>query len=174
VGLDEFIVNREDTPRDEEGDYDYEHLHSLDLELFNEVLLALMRGEEAAFPHYNFFTGLREKGETASITDEHMIIVEGIHGMNPALVPHIPPDKIFRIYVSALTQLNLDRHNRVATTDTRLLRRIIRDANTGATRRRIPSPAGPKCARANTNGFSPFRKTPMLCLILRWFTNWRS
>lgn len=128
LGLDDFIVNRELTPRDAEGDYDYEHLHSLDLELFNAVLLGLMRGEPVTLPKYNFFTGQREWGETVSITREHMIIVEGIHGMNPELVPHIPADAIFRIYVSALTQLNLDHHNRVATTDTRLLRRIVRDA----------------------------------------------
>jgi uridine kinase len=79
-------------------------------------------------PKYNFITGQREWGETISISEEHMIIVEGIHGMNPELVPYIPTDAIFRIYVSALTQLNLDLHNRIPTTDTRLLRRVIRDA----------------------------------------------
>ncbi|MEW5960049.1 MAG: nucleoside kinase [Chloroflexota bacterium] len=128
LGLDDFLVEREKTPLDEEGDYDYESIMAQDLELFNNMLLALMRGEEVTLPHYNFFTGNRELGDTLAISDEHIIIVEGIHGMNPDLVPHIPPDRIFRIYVSALTQLNLDRHNRVSTTDTRLLRRIIRDA----------------------------------------------
>lgn len=128
VGLDDFIVNREETPRDAEGDYDYEHLQALKLDLFNKTLLALMHGEAVQMPKYNFFTGMREWGETVSISNEHMLIVEGIHGMNPALVPDIPPDNIFRIYVSAITQLNLDRHNRIATTDTRLLRRIVRDA----------------------------------------------
>jgi uridine kinase len=128
LGLDDFIVNREDTPRDEEGDYDFENLYALDLEYFNDTLLRLMRGETVTLPKYNFFTGTRESGETASITDEHMIIIEGIHGMNPDLVPQIPSHSIFRIYVSALTQLNLDQHNRIPTTDTRLLRRIIRDA----------------------------------------------
>jgi len=129
LGLDDFIVERENTPRDEEGDYDYEHLLALNLELFNKTLLGLMQGEEVTLPHYDFLTGTSAWGETISISTDHMIIVEGIHGMNPDLVPHIPPDKIFRIYVSALTQLNLDRHNRIATTDTRLLRRIIRDAS---------------------------------------------
>jgi uridine kinase len=128
LGLDDFIVNRIETPRDEEGDYDYEHINSLDLELFNQTLLGLIRGQAVTLPRYNFFTGQREWGETLSISGEHMLIVEGIHGMNPALVAQIPPDRIFRIYVSALTQLNLDQHNRIATTDTRLLRRIIRDA----------------------------------------------
>jgi uridine kinase len=129
LGLDDFLVEREDTPLDEEGDYDYESIKAQDLALFNNTLLALMRGERVTLPHYNFFNGKREQGETIAISGEHIIIVEGIHGMNPDLVPHIPPDKIFRIYVSALTQLNLDRHNRVATTDSRLLRRIIRDAS---------------------------------------------
>jgi uridine kinase len=128
LGLDDFIVNREDTPRDAEGDYDFENLYALDLELFNTVLLGLMHGEQVKMPKYNFITGKREWGEAISISEEHMIIVEGIHGMNPDLVPHIPTDAIFRIYVSALTQLNMDRHNRIPTTDTRLLRRIIRDA----------------------------------------------
>jgi uridine kinase len=128
LGLDDFIVEREDTPLDEEGDYDFESIKALDLELFNKTLLSLMAGEPATLPHYDFFTGKREWGDTISLSDESMVIVEGIHGMNPELVSHIPADKIFRIYVSALTQLNLDRHNRVATTDTRLLRRIIRDA----------------------------------------------
>lgn len=129
LGLDDFLVEREDTPLDEEGDYDYESIKAQDLKLFNNTLLALMRGEAVTLPHYNFLTGQRERGETISLSPEHIIIVEGIHGMNPELVPHIPPQAVFRIYVSALTQLNLDRHNRVATTDTRLLRRIIRDAS---------------------------------------------
>ncbi len=129
LGLDDFLVEREDNPLDEDGDYDYENITAQDLELFNHTLLALMRGEAVTLPHYNFLTGQREWGDTVSLSREHIIIVEGIHGMNPELVPHIPSQAIFRIYVSALTQLNLDRHNRVATTDTRLLRRIIRDAS---------------------------------------------
>lgn len=128
LGLDDFIVNRVDNPRDEEGDYDYEHINSLNLDLFNQVLLGLIQGQAVTLPKYNFITGQREWGETVSISPEHMVIVEGIHGMNPKLVPQIPPERIFRIYVSALTQLNLDQHNRIATTDTRLIRRIIRDA----------------------------------------------
>ena len=129
VGLDDFIVERDVTPRDEEGDYDYESLHSLHLELFNNTLLALMRGESVVMPHYNFISGMREQGGTLTISDKHVIIIEGIHGLNPDLVPQIPPEVIFRVYVSALTQLNIDHHSRVATTDTRLLRRIVRDAS---------------------------------------------
>lgn len=127
LGLDDFLFNRADTPYDEEGDYDYESLYAQDLQLFNKTLLGLMAGEAMPLPHYNFITGEREWGDTVSISHDHMIIVEGIHGLNPDLVPDIPSEKIFRVYVSALTQLNLDRHNRIPTTDTRLLRRIIRD-----------------------------------------------
>lgn len=126
--LDDFIVDRTETPRDEEGDYDYESLYALNLERFNHILLSLMRGEAVTLPRYNFITGRSEPGERISISEDQLMVIEGIHGMNPELVSHIPPDRIFRIYVSALTQLNLDRHNRIPTTDTRLIRRIIRDA----------------------------------------------
>ncbi|RMF36898.1 MAG: nucleoside kinase, partial [Chloroflexi bacterium] len=126
--LDNYFVDRERTPRDEHGDYDFESLQALDVDLFNEQLLALMAGEEVQLPHYNFKTGRREPGQVVRLTSDHIILVEGIHGLNPALVPGVPPERTFRIYVSALTQLNLDRHNRIPTTDTRLLRRIVRDA----------------------------------------------
>jgi uridine kinase len=128
LALDDFLVNRQDTPLDEAGEYDFESLYSLDLPLFNDVLMRLMKGEEVTLPYYNFVTGLREKGPTIDISRNHVIIVEGIHGMNPELVRDIPSERIYRVYASALTQLNIDRHNRVPTTDTRLLRRIVRDA----------------------------------------------
>jgi uridine kinase len=128
LALDDFFVSREDTPRDERGDYDFESLYALDLSLFNDVLLRLMDGEEVTLPRFNFVAGLRETGDTFRISQDHVIIVEGIHGMNPELVRDIPSRLIYRVYVSALTQLNIDQHNRVPTTDTRLLRRIVRDA----------------------------------------------
>jgi uridine kinase len=128
LSLDDFLVNREDTPRDEHGDYDFESLYALDLSLFNDELLRLMDGHEVTLPHYNFIAGRRETGDTIRISHDHVIIVEGIHGMNPELVRDIPPRLIYRVYVSALTQLNMDQHNRVPTTDTRLVRRIVRDA----------------------------------------------
>jgi uridine kinase len=128
LALDDFFVSREDTPRDERGDYDFESLYALDLSFFNDVLLSLMDGEEVTLPRYNFVKGLRETGDTFRISQDHVIIVEGIHGMNPELVRDIPRQLIYRVYVSALTQLNIDQHNRVPTTDTRLLRRIVRDA----------------------------------------------
>ncbi|MCS7177865.1 MAG: nucleoside kinase [Anaerolineae bacterium] len=128
IALDDYFVDREKTPRDEQGQYDFEALEALDLALFNQQLLALMDGQEVTLPRFNFHTGTRQKGPTVRLTADHVIIVEGIHGLNPNLVPMVPPERIFRIYVSALTQLNLDRHNRVPTTDTRLIRRIVRDA----------------------------------------------
>jgi uridine kinase len=158
IGLDDFIVERHNTPRDEEGDYDYESLYATDLELFNDTLLRLMRGEEVTLPHYNFFTGGREQGETLSISQEHIIIIEGIHGLNPDLVSQIPPDTIFRGYVSALTQLNLDRHNRVATTDTRLLRRIIRDAQTRGYSAKDTIARWPKVRRGEHRWIFPYQE----------------
>jgi uridine kinase len=128
IGLDDFFVDRELTPRDEQGNYDFEVLEALDLKRFNEDLLALMAGKEVLLPHYNFMTGKSEPGPTMQLGPDHILLVEGIHGLNPGLVPYVPADRIFRIYISALTQLNIDRHNRVPTTDTRLIRRIVRDA----------------------------------------------
>ena len=130
IGLDDYFVDRELSPRDEQGNFDFEVLEALDLKHFNEDLLALMAGEEVQLPHYNFITGKREPGRTIRLGPDHVLLVEGIHGLNPNLVPHVPADRIFRIYISPLTQLNIDRHNRVPTTDTRLIRRIVRDART--------------------------------------------
>jgi len=126
--LDNYFVDRKMTPRDEQGNYDFEALEALDLALFNAQLLALTQGKKVQLPRFNFKTGVKERGNTVQLGPDHIIIVEGIHGMNPQLVPSIPQDHTFRIYISALTQLNIDRHNRVPTTDTRLLRRIVRDA----------------------------------------------
>ena len=128
LALDNYFVDREKTPRDERGHYDFEVLEALDLPLFNQHLLALMRGEAVQIPHFNFKTGRREEGETVQLGPDHIIIVEGIHGLNPRLVPSVPRERTVRIFISALTQLNIDRHNRVPTTDTRLVRRIVRDA----------------------------------------------
>jgi len=128
VELDNYFVDREKTPLDEHGQYDFEHLWAVDLELLNEQLLRLLAGQEVQLPRYNFQLGKREKGEWLRLSEEHVILLEGIHGLNPDLVPNVPRERIYRIYVSALTQLNLDHYNRVPTTETRLIRRIVRDA----------------------------------------------
>ena len=128
VSLDDYFLEREHTPRDERGEYDFEALETVDLALFNDHLLRLMEGEAVSIPHYNFRVGQREAGETLRLRPDHVLLVEGIHGLNPTLVPSLPSRRIYRIYASALTQLSIDRHNRVSTTDSRLIRRIVRDA----------------------------------------------
>ena len=128
IGLDDYFVDRERTPRDEHGNYDFESLESVDVPLFNRQLVELCDGKEVVLPRFNFQTGQREQGRRLTITPDHVIIVEGIHGLNPNLIPAFPSERVFRLYISALTQLNVDRHNRVPTSDTRLIRRIVRDA----------------------------------------------
>ena len=129
ISLDDYFVNRKDTPRDENGDYDYESLYALDLERFNSDLNRLLAGERVALPTYDFKSGSRiETGRTMQLTPNTVLIMEGIHGLNPDLTPHIPEHQKFRIYVSALTSLSIDDHSWVPTTDNRLLRRIVRDA----------------------------------------------
>lgn len=128
IPMDNYFVNRDLTPRDEKGDYDFEVLEAVDLALFRQHLKSLMKGETIDQPRYNFHTGARETGPQLSIGSDSVLLVEGIHGLNPKLVEGLPEDCVYRIFVSALTQLNLDKHNRVPTTDTRMLRRIVRDA----------------------------------------------
>jgi uridine kinase len=129
LALDDYFLERHLTPRDDKGDYDYEHLHALDVALFNEQLVQLAEGRPVRLPRYNFRSGARESGPAVTLDDESIIIIEGIHGLNPDLVPGLRSDRVYRIYASALTQLNIDRHNRVSTTDCRLIRRIVRDAS---------------------------------------------
>ncbi|HJA86307.1 MAG TPA: nucleoside kinase [Candidatus Bacteroides avicola] len=130
ISLDDYFVNREDTPLDADGNYDYESLYALDLGLFNRQLQALLRGEEVELPRFNFNTGKQEfRGEKLRIDDRTILILEGIHALNPELTPQIPAENKYKIYVSALTTISLDDHNWIPTTDNRLLRRIIRDYN---------------------------------------------
>ena len=130
VSLDDYFFERDRTPRDEKNEYDYESIKALDVELFNLHLKALIEGRTVQLPHYEFHSGSRRPGPTVKLGADNIIIVEGIHGLNPELVPGLPADAVYRVYVSALTQLNLDRHNRLNTTDCRLIRRIVRDAAT--------------------------------------------
>ena len=126
--LDNYFVNRDQTPHDENGELDFEAIETLDLPLLAEHLQLLVAGKKVDMPRYNFKTGLRESGEKVQLQRGQIIILEGIHGLDPRLIPETLSGQAFRVYVSALTQINLDRHNRVSTTDTRLLRRIVRDA----------------------------------------------
>ena len=128
ISLDDYFVNRNDTPLDESGKHDFESLYAVDLPFFEEQLTTLLNGGEVELPRYNFTTGKREMSGKKLRIDEHMIlIIEGIHALNPALTPHIPNENKYKVYVSALTTILLDNHNYIPTTDNRLLRRIIRD-----------------------------------------------
>ena len=128
VSLDDYFVDRHLTPKNEKGEFDFETIKALDLDLFNEQLIDLMAGEEVQIPVYNFKEGSREYSrEPVRLTNDHIIIIEGIHGLNDELTANLPQVNKFKIYISALTQLNIDRHNRISTSDLRLLRRIVRD-----------------------------------------------
>lgn len=128
ISMDNYFVNREDTPRDENGEWDFEDLHALDLPLFNQQLQDLLAGKEVQVPTFNFEVGKRSfNGEKIKLSENNIIILEGIHALNPELMPDIPSKATFKIYVSALTTINIDNHNWIPTTDIRLLRRIIRD-----------------------------------------------
>ena len=128
ISLDDYFVDRDNTPRDETGDYDYESLYALNLDLFNKQLKALFAGEEVELPRYNFETGKSEKsGKILKMEPNNVLVIEGIHALNPEFTAALPPENVFRIYASALTTILLDTHNYIPTTDNRLLRRIIRD-----------------------------------------------
>lgn len=128
ISMDNYFVNRDETPLDENGEWDFEHIRALDLELFNKQLKQLLDGEEIEIPFFNFEDGKRiYKGDKLKLTEDSVLVLEGIHALNPELIPDIPKETTFKIYVSALTTISIDNHNWIPTTDTRLLRRIIRD-----------------------------------------------
>ncbi|MCM1482923.1 MAG: nucleoside kinase [Muribaculaceae bacterium] len=129
ISLDDYFVDREHTPRDESGDFDYESLYALDIEQFNSDLNTLIHGGDVELPYYNFATGGREyRGNRIKLGDRSILLIEGIHGLNPELTSHVPDHMKYRVYISALTTISIDDHNWIPTTDNRLLRRIIRDA----------------------------------------------
>jgi uridine kinase len=129
ISVDNYFVNRENTPKDAEGNYDFECLEALDVEQFNKDMSDLLAGKEVQMPTFDFIVGERQyKGNTMKLGDRDILVVEGIHGLNPKLSKAIPEENKYKVYISALTQLNVDNHNRVPTTDARLLRRIVRDS----------------------------------------------
>lgn len=128
ISMDNYFVNREDTPRDENGEWDFENLHTLDLPLFRQQVADLLDGKTVSLPFYNFETGMREyRGDTLRLEKDTVVILEGLHALNPELMPNIPREATFKIYVSSLTTVNLDNHNWIPTSDVRLIRRIVRD-----------------------------------------------
>lgn len=131
IALDNYFVNRDDTPKDEDGNYDFECIEAVDTAQFNEDMVRLLNGEEIQMPTFNFIKGEREyKGNTMKLRESDVLVIEGIHGLNPKMSEKLPNESKFKVYISALTQLNVDEHNRIATTDGRLIRRIVRDART--------------------------------------------
>lgn len=134
LAVDNYFVNREETPKDEKGNYDFECLEAIDVKQFNKDLGCLLAGEEVEIPTFDFVTGQRKyEGKKLKMGDKDILVIEGIHCLNPKLTENLPDNRKFKIYISALTQLNVDEHNRIPTTDGRLIRRIVRDARTRGT-----------------------------------------
>ena len=128
--MDDFFVDREHTPKDENGNYDFESINALDLDLLNTELNQLFEGEEIVLPRFNFEAGSRTMdGKKIKMTGDDIVVMEGIHALNPTLTEKISPEKKFKVYASALTSLSIDENNSISTTDSRLLRRMVRDSN---------------------------------------------
>ncbi|MCI8735805.1 MAG: nucleoside kinase [Lachnospiraceae bacterium] len=159
ISLDDYFVNREDTPRDEKGDYNFECLGAIDVELFNQNMLRLLGGEKVELPYFNFKTGHREyNGHMMKLEEEDILVIEGIHGLNPKMCYSLPEDSKFKIYISALTSLNIDDHNRIPTTDARLLRRIVRDARTRNASAKRTIQMWPSVRRGEEENIFPFQE----------------
>lgn len=159
IALDDYFVNRELTPRDENGDYNFECLEAIDVKQFNEDMERLLCGERVELPTFNFKTGKREyHGRYKQLGEEDILVIEGIHGLNPETTYSLPDESKFKIYISALTSLNLDEHNRIPTTDGRLLRRMVRDARTRGASARRTIEMWPSVRRGEENYIFPFQE----------------
>lgn len=159
ISLDNYYHNRENTPKDAEGNYDFECLEALDIPLFNRQMKALMEGERVELPRFNFQTKKREyRGDFLQLGKEDILVLEGIHGLNDRLSYMLPASSKYKIYISALTQLNIDEHNRISTTDGRLIRRIVRDYLTRNTSARETIAMWPSVRRGETNYIFPFQE----------------
>ena len=160
IAVDNYFVERVDTPKDENGQYNFECLEAMDIELFNQQMSALLRGEEVYMPTFNFITGTKEyKGNSLKLGPEDVLVIEGIHCLNDALSYTLPAENKFKIYVSALTQMNIDEHNRIPTTDGRLLRRMVRDARTrGASAQKTIS-MWPSVRRGEDENIFPYQES---------------
>lgn len=159
IAVDNYFVNRIDSPKDENGNYNYEILECLDVEQFNQDMQALLRGEQVEMPYYNFKKGEREyKGDLLKLGKEDILVIEGIHCLNDRLSYSLPRESKFKIYISALTQLNIDEHNRIPTTDGRLLRRMIRDARTRGTSARDTIRMWPSVRKGEEENIFPYQE----------------
>ena len=159
IAVDNYFVNRVDSPRDEHGNYNYEILECLDVELFNRDMTGLLEGKQVELPYYNFKKGIREyKGNFLQLGEGDILVIEGIHCLNDRLSYTLPADSKFKIYISALTQLNIDEHNRIPTTDGRLLRRMVRDARTRGSSARETIRMWPSVRRGEEENIFPFQE----------------
>lgn len=160
IALDDYFVDREKTPRDENGDYNFECLGAIDVEQFNQDMCALLAGETVKMPTFNFKTGKREyKGNTLTLKEEDILVIEGIHGLNDKMSYALPDESKYRIYISALTSLNIDEHNRIPTTDGRLLRRMVRDARTRGADAKRTIQMWPSVRRGEEENIFPFQES---------------
>lgn len=159
ISLDDYFKNREDTPKDENGNYDFECLGAVDVELFNKDMMQLLNGGTVELPEFNFIKGQREyKGNFMKLDEGDVFVIEGIHGLNDKLSYSLPKESKFKIYISALTQLNIDEHNRIATTDGRLIRRMVRDARTRGTSAARTIAMWPSVRRGEDKYIFPFQE----------------
>lgn len=159
IAVDNYFVNREDTPRDEEGNYNFECLEAIDIELFNRDMNALLRGERVEIPRFNFKLGKREyKGDFLQMNPNDILVIEGIHSLNDRMSYSLPKESKFKIYISALTQLNVDEHNRIPTTDGRLIRRMVRDNRTRGTSAQETIAMWPSVRRGEDENIFPFQE----------------
>ncbi len=160
IGLDDYFVDREFTPKDENGDYNFECLEAIDIEQFNQDMCALLDGKTVQMPSFNFKTGKREyKGNTLTLGAEDILVIEGIHGLNGRMSYALPDESKYRIYISALTSLNIDEHNRIPTTDVRLLRRMVRDARTRGSSAKQTIHMWPSVRRGEEENIFPFQES---------------
>lgn len=160
IGLDDYFVNREDTPKDEDGNYNFECLEALDIEQFNKDMTRLLAGEEVELPSFNFKLGKREyKGNYKKLGKDDILVIEGIHGLNDRLSYSLDKKNKYKIYISALTQLNIDEHNRIPTTDGRLIRRMVRDARTRGTSAQGTIAMWPSVRKGEEQNIFPFQES---------------
>lgn len=159
IALDNYFVNREATPKDENGNYNFECIEAVDTKQFNEDMVRLLKGEEVLMPTFNFLKGEREyKGNTMKMHENDVLVIEGIHGLNPKMSEKLPDESKFKIYISALTQLNVDEHNRIATNDGRLIRRIVRDARTRGNSARMTISMWDSVRRGEEENIFPYQE----------------
>lgn len=160
IAVDDYFVERDQTPRDENGDYNFECLEAIDVKQFNHDMCALLAGERVELPHFNFKTGHREyKGDYRQLEDNDILVIEGIHGLNDKMSYELPSESKYKIYISALTSINVDEHNRIPTTDGRLLRRMVRDARTRGTTAKRTIQMWPSVRRGEEENIFPFQES---------------